>query len=123
MKEKSTTRSIGDVINDLSAKPVAFELKAGDETFNLFLHPPGQDVMVGFANLSTEEKGNEVDAMLTYFASNCIKDAEGKKVWDKPEDVKVKGVVMTKLRDIIYQHIMGINLSEFALKNSADFRS
>jgi hypothetical protein len=119
---KETERSIGDVINELSSNPVAFNLQAGNQVFNLFLHPPGQDIMAGYATLA-KDTGNEVDSMLSYFACHCVKDAKGKKIWKKPEDVKIKGVAMTILRNIIYQHIMGVNLSEFALKNSGGSHS
>lgn len=120
-KEKSkTTRSIGDVINELSRskEPIPYTLTVRGESFKLFLHPVTSEILseyqkiVGTANDS--EKNAEAMKMII---SECVRDEKGNKVWKTPANVEIEGMVASNLYAAILRFIFNLNLSEFAAKN------
>ena len=116
MKEKQQEKqkqNIGDVINELSSQPIPFELQVGDKTFNLVMQPPGVETLMEWGSIAKED----TQSLIRFFASACIKDSDGNKVWNSMEDVKVSGMAYVTVRNIIYKYALGVDLSEFAIKN------
>jgi len=118
-KEKEKKKTIGEVINELSGKPMPLTFTINQEKFELFIHPASQEVLNIYSAMvdmkdPQSEKNRQADR---YLISECMKDAKGQKVWEKPEDIKVEPFLYNQINFAVSQRIFGINLSEFATKN------
>jgi len=118
-KEKKKT--IGEVINEISGKPMPFTFTINQERFELFIHPASQEVLNTYsAMVDTKdpkaEKNRQADR---YLICECMKDIKGQKIWEKPEDIKVEPALYNQINFAVSQRIFGfnLNLSEFAIKN------
>jgi hypothetical protein len=118
-KKSATERTIGEVINELSGKPMPLTFTINQEKFELFIHPASQEVLNTYSAMvdvkdPQAEKNRQADR---YLICECVKDAKGQKVWNNPEDIKVEPFLYNQINFAVSQRIFGINLSEFAIKN------
>jgi hypothetical protein len=116
-KDKKHNRSIGDVINQLSAQPVPITVRVGTEKFDLFVHPATDEELRSYTEMIDPNDKTSLRAGMNYLMCHCIRDGNGNKVWAKPEDITVQGYVRMELQGAINQHVFGFTVSEFAAKN------
>jgi len=119
---KEKKRTLGDVINELSGKPAPLKIAVGQETFNLFIHPPSQETLATYYSMvdlkdQNSDANKKADRVLI---CETVRDVDGNKVWEKPEDIKVESFVYNQINLAVSQRVFGLRLSDFAVKNSPD---
>lgn len=111
------TKKLAEEMNRFFNRPRKASITSDGETIDFYVKPVKGDIQRKYSKL-LEENQEDQDIAVAYLVSEVVCDANGNRVFEKPEDIAMTLEFKTKIVDVIMSRAVDLKMTDETRKNS-----